>query len=97
VLRLRDRGMSIVPEMLPDIFELFAQSNRALGHSSCGLGIGVAQVRRLVEVLGGSVSACSAGAGQGNEFVVRLLRTAPSEDDRGAGDRQGTFTLEMPP
>jgi signal transduction histidine kinase len=79
VLRVRDSGIGIAPEMLPHVFDLFWQSSRAAGHSAGGLGIGLALVRQLVKMHGGSVSACSAGLGQGSEFVVRLPRTTSTE------------------
>jgi CheY-like chemotaxis protein len=72
VLRVRDSGVGIPPEMLSSIFELFTQVDSSLDRSGGGLGIGLTLVRRLVELHGGSVSAFSAGAGQGSEFVVRL-------------------------
>src|SRR5262249_30862971 len=72
VLRVRDTGVGIPPEMLARIFELFTQVGASLHRSEGGLGIGLTLVRRLVELHGGSVSAFSAGVGQGSEFVVRL-------------------------
>ena len=72
VLRMRDSGIGIAPEKLSHVFDLFWQSERTLDHSQGGLGIGLALVRELVELHGGSVSASSAGLGQGSEFVVRL-------------------------
>jgi signal transduction histidine kinase len=78
VFRVRDSGIGIAPEMLPHVFELFWQSSRAADHPG-GLGIGLAMVRQIVELHGGSISAFSAGPGQGSEFVVRLPRTTPTE------------------
>ncbi|MGH7172645.1 MAG: PAS domain-containing protein [Gemmataceae bacterium] len=72
VLRVRDTGMGIAPELLPHIFDLFTQADRALDRSQGGLGIGLALVQRLVELHGRTVQAFSAGPGQGSEFVVRL-------------------------
>ena len=83
VLRVRDTGIGITPEMLPHVFELFVQSDRVLSRSRGGLGIGLALVRRLVEALGGNVSAFSAGLGEGSEFVVCLPRTTSSEKHNG--------------
>jgi signal transduction histidine kinase len=71
-VRVRDTGVGIPPEMLPRVFELFTQVNRSLNRSQGGLGIGLALVRRLMEMHGGSVEVHSAGLGQGAEFVVRL-------------------------
>jgi PAS domain S-box-containing protein len=71
VLRVRDTGVGIAPEVLPRIFDLFTQAARALDRSQGGLGIGLALVQRLVEMHGGTVEASSV-LGQGSEFVVRL-------------------------
>jgi len=79
VIRVRDSGVGIAPEMLSRVFDPFWQSSAVADHSACGLGIGLALVRQLVEMHGGSVSAFSAGLGQGTEFVVRLPRTTPTE------------------
>ncbi len=72
VLRVRDNGVGIPPEMLPRIFELFAQADQALDRSQGGLGLGLTLVRSLVELHGGSVEAHSEGTGRGSEFIVRL-------------------------
>jgi len=71
VLRVRDTGIGIAPELLPRIFDLFTQAARSLARSQGGLGIGLCLVHRLVEMHGGTVVAYSA-LGQGSEFVVRL-------------------------
>jgi PAS domain S-box-containing protein len=72
VLRVRDTGIGIAPDMLPRIFDLFVQAERRLDRSQGGLGIGLTLVRRLVEMHGGTVTAHSDGPGQGSEFGVRL-------------------------
>jgi PAS domain S-box-containing protein len=71
VLRVRDTGVGINPELLPRIFDLFTQAERSLDRSQGGLGIGLALVQRLVELHGGNVAVYSA-LRQGSEFVVRL-------------------------
>jgi PAS domain S-box-containing protein len=71
VLRVRDTGIGIAPELLPRIFDLFTQAARSLARSQGGLGIGLCLVHRLVEMHRGTVMAYSA-LGQGSEFVVRL-------------------------
>lgn len=71
VLRVRDSGVGIAPELLPRIFDLFTQAERSLARSEGGLGIGLALVQRLVELHQGRVEAHSS-LGRGSEFVVRL-------------------------
>jgi CheY-like chemotaxis protein len=78
VLRVRDTGVGIAPEVLPRIFDLFTQAERSLDRSQGGLGIGLALVQRLVEMHGGTVAASST-LGQGSEFVVRLPVVPPPE------------------
>lgn len=88
VLRVRDNGVGIAPDMLPLIFDLFTQADRSLDRSQGGLGIGLALVRSLVTMHRGSVEARST-LGQGSEFVVRLPvdlssnEAATAPDDRG--------------
>ncbi len=72
VVRVRDTGIGIAPEMLAHVFELFTQLDSTQDRSGGGLGIGLTLVRRLVELQGGQVSASSAGPGKGSEFVVTL-------------------------
>ncbi|HEV3168051.1 MAG TPA: ATP-binding protein [Isosphaeraceae bacterium] len=72
VFRVRDNGLGILPELLPKMFDLFAQGDRSLDRSEGGLGIGLTLVKSLAELHGGTVSAISDGAGKGSEFVVRL-------------------------
>ena len=71
VVRVRDSGIGIDAELLPQIFDLFTQAERSLDRSEGGLGIGLSLVQRLVELHGGTVKAYST-PGQGSEFVVRL-------------------------
>jgi PAS domain S-box-containing protein len=77
VLRVRDSGVGIVPELLPCIFDLFTQADRTLDRSQGGLGIGLSLVQKIVELHGGTVEAHSAGLGQGSEFIVRLPALSP--------------------
>jgi signal transduction histidine kinase len=72
VLRVRDTGVGIPADVLPRVFELFAQADRTLDRSQGGLGIGLTLVRRLVEMHGGTVEASSPGPGLGSEFTLRL-------------------------
>jgi PAS domain S-box-containing protein len=79
IVRVRDDGVGITPELLPHIFDLFVQASRALDRAHGGLGVGLTIVQRLVKLHGGSVEAHSDGLGQGSEFVLHLpiLRDAP--------------------
>lgn len=70
VLRVRDAGIGIDPAMLPHIFDPFWQVKCKSNHSPGGLGLGLALVRKLVELHGGRVSASSPGLGCGSEFAV---------------------------
>ncbi len=72
ILRVRDSGIGISPELLPHIFELFTQAERSLDRSHGGLGIGLTLVKRLVEMHAGRVEAHSVGSGMGSEFEVHL-------------------------
>lgn len=71
-LRVRDNGVGIAGDVLPQVFDLFTQLDRDVARSQGGLGIGLTLVKRLVEMHGGSVAAHSDGPGAGSEFVVRL-------------------------
>lgn len=72
VVRICDSGIGIAPEVLPRLFDLFWQADASVSRARSGLGIGLALVRNLVESHGGSVTAESAGLGQGSEFTVYL-------------------------
>jgi PAS domain S-box-containing protein len=72
VLRVKDDGIGIAPDFLPQIFDLFTQAQRSLDRSEGGLGVGLTLVRKLVQMHGGNIQARSAGLGQGSEFIVRL-------------------------
>jgi CheY-like chemotaxis protein len=76
VLAVTDEGSGIAPELLPHVFDLFVQGERALDRQGGGLGLGLGIVRMLVQMHGGTVSADSAGAGRGSRFVVRLPRAS---------------------
>lgn len=84
LLRVRDEGVGIPAEMLSRIFDPFMQVDRSLDRSEGGLGIGLALVRSLVEMHGGSVEASSDGPGHGSEFTVRLpvLRAGEAPEPR---------------
>jgi signal transduction histidine kinase len=72
VLRIRDSGIGIAPDLLPQVFDLFVQADPGSPRADAGLGIGLAVVRSIVESHGGRVGVASAGVRQGSEFTVRL-------------------------
>ena len=76
VLSVEDTGFGISPALLPFIFDMYMQVDRTLDHAKSGLGIGLALVRRLVELHGGTVAASSDGEGRGSTFTVRLKQIA---------------------
>ncbi len=89
VLTVSDSGVGISPELLPHVFDVFVQGAITIDRAQGGLGIGLALVRRLVELHGGSVSARSEGTAAGSTFEIRLPRAvpvqrAPSEYEHGA-------------
>jgi len=93
VLRVRDNGIGIPPELLRNVFDLFVQGDRSLDRTEGGLGIGLTLVKRLVELHGGSVAASSEGPGAGSEFVVRL----PLAEREAALDRTSEPAREPSP
>jgi PAS domain S-box-containing protein len=72
VISIKDNGIGIPAEMIPNVFDMFTQVDRNLERSQGGLGIGLSIVKRLVEMHGGSVEAKSDGHRMGSEFIVRL-------------------------
>ena len=72
IVTVRDTGIGIPADALPTLFDMFSQVDRTLERTTGGLGIGLALVRGLVEMHGGSVSAHSDGPGRGSTFAVRL-------------------------
>jgi CheY-like chemotaxis protein len=76
VVRVRDNGIGISPELLPQAFQMFAQLNPSIDRAEGGLGIGLSVVKTLVELHQGNVGAHSDGLGHGTEFVIRLPAVA---------------------
>jgi signal transduction histidine kinase/ActR/RegA family two-component response regulator len=72
IVTVRDTGIGIPADNLPNIFDIFVQVDRSLERSQGGLGIGLTLVRQLVQMHGGSVEVRSDGPGHGSEFIVRL-------------------------
>jgi CheY-like chemotaxis protein/two-component sensor histidine kinase len=81
VVSVRDNGVGIDAELLPNIFELFEQGKRSLDRSQGGLGVGLTLVHRLVGLHQGTVTATSAGSGRGSEFQVVLPCLSEVGDD----------------
>src|SRR6185312_2203991 len=77
VVSVHDNGIGISEEMIPKLFAMFAQAETARDRTEGGLGVGLALVRGIVALHGGSVRAYSAGLGHGSEFVVRLPVSEP--------------------
>jgi signal transduction histidine kinase/ActR/RegA family two-component response regulator len=69
---VEDNGTGVAAELMPELFDLFSQGSRTIDRAQGGLGLGLALVKTLVELHGGSVRAFSEGAGQGAQFMVRL-------------------------
>ena len=95
-VRVKDEGIGIRPEMLGRVFDAFEQESQAIDRSRGGLGLGLAIVRNLVTLHGGTVTATSAGEGHGSEFVVELPVSATTADAASiggaTGDRQARVT-----
>ena len=81
VITIADSGSGIAPSLLPQVFDLFVQSRRTLDRSHGGLGVGLAVVKRLVEMHGGRVRALSDGEGKGSTFEIELPRTVASAQE----------------
>jgi signal transduction histidine kinase/CheY-like chemotaxis protein len=81
LLRVRDNGIGIQPQLLPHIFDMFMRAEQAARQAEGGLGLGLTLVRNLVELHGGTIQAFSAGPAKGSEFVVEFpLPAAPPEE-----------------
>jgi two-component system CheB/CheR fusion protein len=99
VLTVSDNGQGIDPSFLPHIFEIFRQADSGTSRTQAGMGIGLAVVQQLVELHGGTVSAYSAGIGQGATFTIRLPRTGDTKrspsplHDFSAGTLRGLTVL----
>ncbi len=89
VICVRDSGIGIPPERIPEMFEMFSQGERTRARSEGGLGIGLTVVRHLCQLHGGSVEARSQGYGHGSTFTVRLPAAAPPATAKAAGPHLG--------
>ena len=95
VLRVRDTGVGIAPEMLPRVFDLFVQEGQSLARSRGGLGLGLTIVRSLVSLHGGTVTAHSDGDGRGATFTIRLPHV-PAPAGRGVDVPGADAALDLP-
>jgi nitrogen-specific signal transduction histidine kinase/CheY-like chemotaxis protein len=87
-IEVSDNGVGISAELMPQIFELFVQGDRTLDRSEGGLGIGLAVVKKLIEMHGGQISARSEGLGRGSTFELRLPRARRRRLRTRGGQRQ---------
>ncbi|HEY9735932.1 MAG TPA: ATP-binding protein [Trichocoleus sp.] len=92
-IRIRDTGKGIQPEFLPHVFELFQQQDSSITRSFGGLGLGLAIARQVVEAHGGSITAASAGEGQGTTMTVQLPLMAGSTPAAPTAPPQPAFNL----
>ena len=83
VLTVEDSGFGIAPSLLPFVFDIYVQADQSVDRARGGLGIGLALVRRLVELHGGTVAASSDGEGKGSRFTVRLKKIPSAETSSG--------------
>ena len=95
-LAVRDTGSGISPDFLPFVFERFRQSDASSARRHGGLGLGLALVRELVELHGGTVRAESAGEGQGATFTIDLPTARSAEDGRTAENRRTQMSAKAP-
>jgi signal transduction histidine kinase len=75
-MSVKDTGIGFEPQALPGLFAMFSQVHSAVGRSEGGLGIGLALVKGLIELHGGTIEGFSAGPGTGSEFTIHLPRSA---------------------
>jgi signal transduction histidine kinase/CheY-like chemotaxis protein len=97
VVSVTDTGMGIPQDMLPHVFDLFAQIDRTLGRAQGGLGIGLALVKSLVEMHGGRVEAQSEGVDKGSKFTVHLPLIAGPQEQSPREETKQVATLASSP
>jgi CheY-like chemotaxis protein len=93
VLRVRDSGVGLAPEMVERVFDLFTQVEGTLDRAKGGMGIGLTLVRSLVRLHGGTVTAASRGLGEGSVFTVRLPLLAVDHDTEPAHESDRTSEI----
>jgi PAS domain S-box-containing protein len=96
VLRVRDTGIGIAPEVLPRVFDLFVRAEPRPGPAPGGVGVGLTLAKKLVELHGGGIEAASAGPGRGSEFVVRLPALAGPGDGESVREARGADAATLP-
>ena len=94
---IRDYGLGIEPHMLLRVFEMFAQEPSALDRTERGLGVGLAVVKGLVELHGGTVEARSEGLGRGSEFIVRIPVAQPAKTQALSSDTTNRVDRRLKP
>ncbi|HVO10284.1 MAG TPA: ATP-binding protein [Vicinamibacteria bacterium] len=95
-LRVRDTGVGIAPEFLPHLFEPFTQGESSTRRRYGGAGLGLAITRRLVDLMGGAISASST-PGEGSEFTCTVrLGEAPPEEESAASERHADSPADAP-
>jgi PAS domain S-box-containing protein len=90
VVAVRDNGIGISPDLMPRLFDLYAQGREASAHDQDGLGIGLSLVRGLVALHAGTIEARSDGPGKGSEFIIRLPIGHPLEEVPEKGHKRST-------
>lgn len=94
VIRIRDTGVGIAPEMLPKIWDMFAQADNSPDTGRIGLGIGLSLARQLVNLHAGRIDAASDGLGKGSEFTVRLPLATAAGVEHAVAESAGTEKAE---
>jgi signal transduction histidine kinase len=95
-IRVSDSGHGIAPNLLPHVFDPFRRAEQAGNRARCGLGVGLALARSLVELHGGTIVALSNGPGTGSEFVVGLPDCDPKlESDDIAGSFAAWYSVAV--
>lgn len=89
-IRVTDNGIGIEPAVIRGLFEMFSQIDSAIDRAEGGLGIGLALVKGLVALHGGTVQATSRGLGQGSEFTLRLPRSVVVERRASGSNKPGS-------
>ncbi len=95
-IRVKDNGIGIEPAVIQGLFEMFSQIDSAIDRAEGGLGIGLALVKGLVGLHGGTVQATSPGLGQGSEFTIHLPRSAVVERRAAAASEPAPASMPRP-